>query len=146
MILTPSSERQRGEIFKQARRRNQDPLKGSHMMSPLLTKNPPPNNRYVTTPHNQRQTTTTQHNNNYTAHDTTPHQVHYPVSSAETGPLHSKWHETCTGTARQNVSCMTPTCSPNKEWTTAQALRHSGQVRAGCTERANWTSDHCHRH
>ena len=35
------------------------------------------------------------------------------------------------------------TCSPNKA---ALALWHSGKVRAMCTERANWTSDHCHCH
>ena len=38
------------------------------------------------------------------------------------------------------------TCSPNKEWATAHALWHSGQVWAMCAQRANWTSDHCHRH
>ena len=34
---------------------------------------------------------------------------------------------------------MMRTCSPNKEQATALALWHSGQVRAMCTERANWT-------
>ena len=66
---------------------------------------------------------------------------HLSISSTDSGLLHSKWHEGLHRKTWTVVSCTMRTCSPNKEWTTA-----SGQVRAVCTERANWTSDHCHRH
>ena len=39
---------------------------------------------------------------------------------------------------------MLRTCSANKEWTKVHALWPLGQVRAVRTERADWTSDHCH--
>ena len=71
--------------------------------------------------------------------DTPHHQAHF-LFSTDTGPLHSKLHEACTGVYWTIVSCMMRTCSPNNEWATAHALWHSRQVRAVCTERANWTS------
>ena len=46
--------------------------------------------------------------------------------------------------ARTGVSCMMRTCSVNKERAKVHAPWHSGPDRAVCTERANWTSDHCH--
>ena len=81
-------------------------------------------------------TTTTKH------HQTPPNTT--PISSTDTGPLHSKWHEACTGNTKTVVSCMMRTCQTDKEWVTALALWSLGQVRAVRTQRADWTSDHCH--
>ena len=78
-------------------------------------------------------------------HHTSFEHFSISISGTDTGPLHSKWHEACTGIPR-NVSCMMRTFSADKERATVNALWHSGQVRAVCTERANWTSDHCHCH
>ena len=50
------------------------------------------------------------------AHTVQTHHTlkHLSISSPETSPLHSKWHEACTGILRQLiVSCMMRTCPPN---------------------------------
>ena len=67
-----------------------------------------------------------------------------PISSTDAGPLHSKWHEACTVNTKTVVTCMMRTCQTDREWDTALALWPLGQVRAVRTERADWTSDHCH--
>ena len=66
-----------------------------------------------TTKHNQTQPNT---NTSQTPQNTTP------TSSTDAGPLHSKWHEACTGNTKTVVSCMLRTCSANREWT-----EHSGK-------------------
>ena len=83
------------------------------------------------------------HTNTYYHNQTPPNTT--PISSTDTGPLHSKWHEACTGNTRTVISCMMRTCQTDKEWATALALWTSGQVRAVRTQRADWTSDHCQR-
>ena len=77
-------------------------------------------------------------------HHTTPSTFFFPAQ------IHSPTSfQVARGSRRNtqtNVFCMMRTCSPNKGWATAHAFWHSGRVRAVCTERANWTSDHCHCH
>ena len=121
VISAQRSECQRGEKFKQARKSNYDPLKGSQMMSPRLT---------------------TIH------HSTTDMQQHHTKdiipSSTDAGPLHPKWHEACTGTPGLSFCMIRASRQP------ANGTRptHFGtQGKSGpCTKRANWTSDHCHGH
>ena len=80
---------------------------------------------------------TTKHHQHTTKHNTHFQHRYMPTSFQVARGLHRN-----TWTV---ISCMRRTCSPNREWAAA-ALWHSGQVRAMCTERANWTSDHCHCH
>ena len=65
------------------------------------------------------------------------------ISSTDTGPLHSKWHEACTVISRTVVSCMMNTFAKQGMDRSPRTLTFR-QVRALCTKRADWRSDHCH--
>ena len=57
--------------------------------------------------HNQTQTNTTKH--------ILPQPNTSPISSTDTGPLHSKWHDGLHRNTRTIVFCTMRTCSPNSE-------------------------------
>ena len=84
-------------------------------------------------------TNTCSHNQTQTNHKHITYFQHRyrPTSFQVARGLHSK--------TRTVVSCMKRTCSHDREWAKAHALRYSGKLEP-CVhrERADWTSDHCH--
>ena len=107
-------------------------------------------------PHNsQRIDGNQQHNEDNTnyhilthAHTTKHHQTPpntTPISRTDTGPLHSKWNEACTGVRGQMIFAW---CEQFRQTGNAQsqALWHSGKSEP-CVQRErepDRTSDHCH--
>ena len=74
-------------------RSNYDLVKGSQMMSPRLT-----TVDHSTTNMQQHKTSDRHHNSTSTTHRTAPHHTkHIILYSTAAGPIHSKWHEACTG-------------------------------------------------
>ena len=68
----------------------------------------------------------------------------HPFPAQIQAPLHSKWHEACTGNTKTVVSCMTRTCQTDREWATALALWPLGKSELCAHREPDWTSDHCH--
>ena len=91
----------------------------------VITTQQPTHRRQPTT---QRRQYILSHNNaqpNTNTSQTPPNTT--PISCTDASPLHSKWHEACTGNTKTVVSCMLRTCSANREWTEAHAHWHSGK-------------------